>query len=111
LFQCDASIRVGTITGEVSDLLECHASDLQIYGWQPYVHKDSGQSIKQMAQELSMWRAGRYELRATARSGIELQFRIRTFVRLSAEDQRIHGCVDLVDWQSPRTYFDLKAQA
>jgi hypothetical protein len=60
---------------------------------------------RRMAMDLSMGRAGFYDLRASARSGEPiLHLRIRTYMlRSGVEPPSIHGVLDLRHAESRRT--------
>jgi hypothetical protein len=37
-FQCDESLRIAAITGTITELLECDASELSEHQWYPFLH-------------------------------------------------------------------------
>ena len=91
--------------GEISERLDCLPSELEGYGWQPFLPPADLDVTRQMAIDLQMGRAGFYHLRAQARCGDPvLHLRIRTFmIRAAGQLPLVHGVLDLVHEESRRT--------
>jgi hypothetical protein len=104
-FDCSASLNITSVRGEITDRLDCLPSELQGYGWQPFVQPADIDVTRQMAMDLQTGRLGFYHLRAQARCGDPiLHLRIRTLMLRSAGQLPVvRGVLDLVHSESRRT--------
>jgi hypothetical protein len=104
-FGCDPSLNITSVTGDIVEKLDCLPSELEGYGWQPFVHPADVDVTRRMAVELQTGIAGRYDLRAQARCGEPvLHLRIRTFVvRSGLHVPEVYGVLNLRQVESRRT--------
>ncbi len=106
LFRCDTTLRIEKLEGSIAERLGCAPEDLYHHLWHPFLHKDDWPTIERMGAALVSGQAGRYDLRALARSGDRLALRICTFVSIGPA-QLAAGSIHLEHWESPRTIVDL----
>jgi hypothetical protein len=104
-FVCGVSLAIQNITGSISEYLDCTPSDLEEYGWRPFLHPHDRDVIFRMAQELQIGRAGSYDCRAQARVGEPiLHIRVRTLaVSENGLPCGAEGMIDLRHVESRRT--------
>ncbi len=104
-FECNAALNITAVHGEISERLDCLPSELQGYGWEPFIPPADFHITRQMAMDLQIGRAGFYALRAQARCGDPvLHLRIRTYMLRSAgELPVVRGVLDLLHAESRRT--------
>lgn len=98
-------MNITAVRGEISERLDCLPSELQGYGWEPFIPPADFDVTRQMAMDLQLGRAGFYNIRAQARCGDPvLHMRIRTFMLRSAGQlPSVRGVLDLVHAESRRT--------
>ena len=104
-FECSASLNITSVQGEITDRLDCLPSELQGYGWQPFLPPADLDITRHMAMDLQMGKAGFYKIRAQAKCGDPvLHLRIRTYMLMSADQAPIvRGVLDLLHEESRRT--------
>jgi PAS domain-containing protein len=105
-FQCDESLRIAAVTGTITELLECDASELSEHQWYPFLHGSDWPVVDRMGAALAARRGGRYDLRAVSRSGVRLYLTISTMVELR-EPGRIRGAISLLRREAPRRHIDI----
>lgn len=108
-FQCDASLRIARIEGDIAARLGCESTELYEHLWYPFLHKEDWPIVDGMGAALAASRPDRYHLRAVSRSGEQLGLTICTFVAVGPSPT-IGGSISLVSWESPRHYVDLGAR-
>lgn len=109
MFQCDEDIRIGTIGGPVCERLGCDESELLAHGWHPFLHRGDWDTVAQMGRALAATQAGRYQIRAVAKSGQKFLLAIRTHILFSAWAPSMGGVIELLSAESVIRYFDLGA--
>jgi len=104
-FECNASLNITLVRGEITERLDCLPGELEGYGWQPFLPPADLDITRQMAIDLQVGRAGFYKLRAQARCGDPiLHLQIRTLMLRSAgQAPLVHGVLDLLHQESRRT--------
>jgi hypothetical protein len=109
VFQCDVSLHIARIDGDIAARLECDASELHEHLWYPFLHKDDWQVVEDMGAALATSRPDRYHLRAVSRSGDRLALTICTFIRVG-DTPAIGGSISLVSFDPARRYVDFGRQ-
>jgi hypothetical protein len=104
-FECNAALNITAVHGEISERLDCLPSELQGYGWEPFIPPADFGITRQMAMDLQSGQAGFYTIRAQAKCGDPvLHLRIRTLMLRSAgQVTLVHGVLDLLHAESRRT--------
>jgi hypothetical protein len=105
-FQCDESLRIAAITGTITELLECDASELSEHQWYPFLHASDWPVVDRMGAALAARRGGRYDLRSVSRSGVRLYLTIATMIELRGPG-RIRGAISLLGREAPRRHLDI----
>lgn len=104
-FQCDDSLRIASIDGTISELLECEPGELYEHMWHPFLDAHDWPVVERMAEALSARRGGQYDLCARSRSGARLYLSIATMVSLHSG--KAGGAILLRRWETTRRHVDL----
>ena len=84
--------------------MHCSRDELLDHGWKPFVDRDDGLVVARMLANASTATPSIYDLRARTRSNERLYLSVRTVAVYGASEVRTAGSVELLAWESPRSY-------